>query len=152
MPLYFAYGANMDIGAMASRCPRSEPLGLARLPRHRFALTRRLYATVSPDPRQDVWGLLWSLVFADMAGLDRWEEVGAGLYAKTTRAVIRAKGGPVQALIYLARNPDAPGPLAPPTYGADLLRAAGHLQLPATYLGALRAVLSTASPVSGPRA
>ncbi|RYE82539.1 MAG: gamma-glutamylcyclotransferase, partial [Hyphomicrobiales bacterium] len=36
MPLYFAYGANMDIAAMRERCPRSTPLGLARLPRHRF--------------------------------------------------------------------------------------------------------------------
>ena len=26
MPLYFAYGANMDVEAMARRCPRSKPL------------------------------------------------------------------------------------------------------------------------------
>ena len=30
MPLYFAYGANMDRAAMAERCPRSTPLGLVR--------------------------------------------------------------------------------------------------------------------------
>ena len=28
MPLYFAYGANMDVAAMAQRCPNSKPLGL----------------------------------------------------------------------------------------------------------------------------
>ncbi|HEY6732614.1 MAG TPA: gamma-glutamylcyclotransferase, partial [Roseiarcus sp.] len=28
MPLYFAYGSNMDVAAMARRCPRSKALGL----------------------------------------------------------------------------------------------------------------------------
>ena len=36
MPLYFAYGANMSVGAMARRCPRSKALGQARLERHRL--------------------------------------------------------------------------------------------------------------------
>lgn len=151
MPLCFAYGANMDVEAMASRCPRSKPLGVARLPGHRFALTRRLYAHASRDPRREVWGLLWSMAFADLAALDRWEEVDAGLYARTTRAVIRAAGGPVQAFIYLARDPDAPGPLAPPAYGVDLLRAACRLRLPSSHLGALQAALSGAAPALGGR-
>mgnify|MGYP002790472545 CR=1 FL=1 len=38
MPLYFAYGLNMDPAGMAQRCPRSKPLGLARLPRHRIGV------------------------------------------------------------------------------------------------------------------
>jgi len=35
MPLYFAYGANMDRAAMAVRYPRSKPLGIAALMRQR---------------------------------------------------------------------------------------------------------------------
>ncbi|HEX8418365.1 MAG TPA: gamma-glutamylcyclotransferase, partial [Methylobacterium sp.] len=35
MPLYFAYGANMDAGAMALRCPASRLIGQGRLHRHR---------------------------------------------------------------------------------------------------------------------
>ena len=46
MPLYFAYGSNMDIAAMARRCPASRPLGIARLARHRFAILQAGYATV----------------------------------------------------------------------------------------------------------
>ena len=38
MPLYFAYGANMNVAAMAARCPRSKPLGLAKLVRHRLVV------------------------------------------------------------------------------------------------------------------
>ena len=35
---------------MAQRCPRSRPLGLARLPRHRFIVTRDGYASVDSRP------------------------------------------------------------------------------------------------------
>ena len=31
MPLYFAYGSNMDVEGMTRRCPRAKPLGRARL-------------------------------------------------------------------------------------------------------------------------
>ncbi|MGL4494164.1 MAG: gamma-glutamylcyclotransferase family protein, partial [Beijerinckiaceae bacterium] len=51
MPLYFAYGANMDREGMAKRCPASKPLGLARLARHRFVVTVDGYASVVRDPR-----------------------------------------------------------------------------------------------------
>ena len=57
MPLYFAYGANMDVAAMAKRCPSSKPLGLARLPRHRWIISADGYANVVRDPRRDVHGM-----------------------------------------------------------------------------------------------
>ena len=50
MPLYFAYGSNMDEAAMRARCPKSRAVGLARLARHRFALMADGYATVVRDP------------------------------------------------------------------------------------------------------
>ena len=51
MPLYFAYGANMDVAAMATRCPGAKPVGTARLPRHRFIITGDGYASVARDSR-----------------------------------------------------------------------------------------------------
>ena len=51
MPLYFAYGLNMDPAGMADRCPNSRALGPARLPRHRFIVTTDGYASVIRDPR-----------------------------------------------------------------------------------------------------
>ena len=49
MPLYFAYGSNMDVAAMAQRCPRSKLLGVARLPRHKvFIITTK---EVVPAPK-----------------------------------------------------------------------------------------------------
>ena len=79
MPLCFAYGSNMDRDAMAARCPASRPIGLARLARHRPAMMREGYLTVTRDPRRDVHGLLWDVALADMAALDRYEGVSGGL-------------------------------------------------------------------------
>ena len=61
MPLYFAYGANMDAAAMAQRCPVSRLIGGGHLPRHRFIVMREGYASVMRDPRRTVWGVLWEL-------------------------------------------------------------------------------------------
>ena len=150
MPLYFAYGSNMDVAAMAARCPRSRPLGLARLPRHSFALTRRGFATVTRAARGEVWGLLWTLALADVPALDRYEEISRGLYAKKMLPVIRDGGAAVQALIYIARNEDAPGQAASPAYGEEIVRAAGAAGVPANYLGALEAAFSSrAAPARG---
>ena len=77
MPLYFAYGANMDAGAMAARCPRSTLIGQGRLNRHRFIIMREGYASVVRDPTSTVWGVLWDLALADVPALDRYEGVAA---------------------------------------------------------------------------
>ena len=73
MPLYFAYGGNMDVAAMAQRCPRSKPLGLARLARHRLTVMREGWLTVVRDARSDVHGVLWDLALSDVPALDRFE-------------------------------------------------------------------------------
>ena len=88
MPLYFAYGANMDRAAMAERCPRSTPIGPAMLMRHRLAVMREGWLTVARDPRLRVHGVLWELALADMPALDRFEGVAVGLYVKATQPVI----------------------------------------------------------------
>jgi hypothetical protein len=61
MPLYFAYRSNMDVAAMARRCPRSKALGLARLERHRLAVMREGWLTAVRDPSSAVHGVLWDL-------------------------------------------------------------------------------------------
>jgi hypothetical protein len=125
MPLYFAYGANMDRAAMAVRCPRSTPLGPAILARHRLAVMREGWLTAVRDPAR-VHGLLWDLALADVAALDRFEGVAQGLYVKAIQPVIAA-GGAKRALVYLGTNA-GPGRVRA-AYLKDIL-AAARAQLP----------------------
>ena len=144
MPLYFAYGSNMDRAAMAARCPASKALSSARLARHRFIVTSEGYASVVRDPRRTVWGLLWDIAFADMPALDRYASVASGLYVKLTQPVISDRGAR-RALIYVARNA-APGQPRP-GYMEGVAAAARAAGLPGDYIAEIGAL----SPQAGPR-
>jgi gamma-glutamylcyclotransferase (GGCT)/AIG2-like uncharacterized protein YtfP len=137
MPLYFAYGSNMDVDAMARRCPRSKALGLARLERHRLAVMREGWLTAVRDSRSTVHGVLWDLALSDIAALDRHEDLSKGLYTKETQPVI-AERGPKRAIVYFGAN-SGPGVLRPP-YIAEVLAAARSWPLPAEGLAALERI------------
>ena len=134
MPLYFAYGSNMDAGAMARRCPRSKALGLARLERHRLALMREGWLTAVRAPSSAVHGVLWDLALSDIPALDRYENLAQGLYAKLTQPVI-AERGPKQAIVYFGVNSGPGVPRA--AYIAEVLAAARSWPLSAEGVEAL---------------
>ncbi len=133
--LYFAYAANMDVKAMAARCPQTRPLGRARLARHRLVITADGFASVAPDKRSFVHGVLFDLALADVAALDRYEEVGRGLYAKTSQLVLREPLGSVRALVYIARTREEGAPA--PGYLDGVIAAARDWRLPPAYLNFL---------------
>ena len=139
MPLYFAYGLNMDPAGMAQRCPRATPLGAARLPRHRFIVTRDGYASVIRDPREDVHGVLWDCSLADIRMLDKFEEIASGLYSKISQPVI-VPGGTKRALIYIGRSAE-PGK-SRPGYMETVIAGAEHFGLPTAYVAGLNRFLS----------
>lgn len=145
MPLYFAYGSNLDVGAMALRCPASRPLGVARLARHRPVIMREGYLSVARDPRRHVYGLLWDLALADVPALDRYEGVAAGLYAKVQQPVL-LEGGARRALLYIGRNAGPGRPL--PGYLEGNIEAGRHVGLPDSALRDLSA-LSNCRPREG---
>jgi gamma-glutamylcyclotransferase (GGCT)/AIG2-like uncharacterized protein YtfP len=139
MPLYFAYGANMDADAMAVRCPGAKALGVARLPRHRFMITRDGYASVLRDPRMAVHGVLWELSLAHVRTLDTFEELDRGLYAKITQPVIHGVGAK-RALVYVASTAVSGPPR--PGYLESVLASAEQWRLPAPYIAEMGRLLS----------
>jgi Gamma-glutamyl cyclotransferase, AIG2-like len=134
VPLYFAYGSNMNVDAMARRCPHSKALGLARLERHRLAVMREGWLTAVRNPSSVVHGVLWDLALSDIPALDRHESLSQGLYVKLTQAVI-AERGPKRAIVYFGANA-GPG-VARPAYITEVLAAARSWALPAGGLAAL---------------
>jgi gamma-glutamylcyclotransferase (GGCT)/AIG2-like uncharacterized protein YtfP len=135
MPLYFAYGSNMDLAAMAQRCPASKPVGPARLARHRFLINADGYATVARHPRGDVHGMLFDLALSDMPALDRYEGIARGLYTKVQQPVITT-AGPRKAMVYIGRSAE-PG-VPKPGYLEGVIAAAESAGLPEAYVRSLR--------------
>jgi cation transport regulator ChaC len=142
MPLYFAYGSNIDAAAMARRCAKARALGRAFLPRHRFALMPDGFATIVRDPAATVAGVLWELSFSDLAALDRYEGVGQGAqgaYIKISTPVLREGASPVRALVYVGA-PERSAGRAPADYMAKIVAAARGQGLSGDYVDFLRRV------------
>ena len=170
MPLYFAYGSNMDAAGLRRRCPKARALGLARLARHRFVLMRNGFASVRRDPVADVHGVLFDLALSDIRPLDRYEEIDTGLYTKVVHPVLRHQGRPVQALLYIGNDPietDGNGPIghglghgtvdrsyaADPSYMEGVVAAAKAVALPPAYVGMLASLAAhrSGAPMGGRR-
>ena len=131
---------------MASRCPRSKALGLARLLRHRLAIMREGWLTATRDARGEVHGVLWDVALADMRALDRYEGLAEGLYVKAAQPVTAA-GGPKRALIYFGANA-GPG-VAQPDYIAGVLAAARRWELSAASIAQLERFAGQAGAPTG---
>lgn len=144
--LYFAYGSNMDVAAMAQRCPRSRPLGLARLMRHRFYLMGRTgYASVRRDPGATVHGVLFDLALTDVPALDVYEDVAHGLYTKAQQPVVLGAGASRRALLYYGAD-ESEGGTPPASYMEGVVAAARTAALPPAYVAGLERHLPRARP------
>jgi len=146
MPLYFAYGSNMDIDAMAARCPKSQPVGAAMLRDHRIVIMQEGYASIVRQRGAIVYGLLWDVALSDVRALDAYEAVGAGMYRKILQPVKRLQGGAARALVYVGRGAGGGAPLA--GYLENVVACARSLGLPEAYV---RELGDLSSPGGAPR-
>src|SRR5262245_51388209 len=134
MTLHFAYGSNMSRALMAARCPGARALGPATLEGWRFLIIRDGYASVTPAPGVTVHGVAWRLSLRDLAALNAYESLAAGLYVRRTLPVsIGARSVP--ALVYVAPRRGEGRPR--PGYQELVVAAAREWDLPADYVAAL---------------
>ena len=156
VPLYFAYGSNLEPGQMAARAPGHRVIGRAVLRDH--ALFFRGYgrdwagavATIEPQPGHDVHGVVFELTRAHYESLDVYEGYdGAGaatnLYDRVERRVEMEDGAAVDVETYVMR-PDAEGPPSQ-RYRDAILAGMRHHGLPAAAIAELERV-PTADPAS----
>jgi hypothetical protein len=71
------------------------------LARHKFFIMKSGFASVKRDPHANVEGVLFDLALSDVPALDRFEEIGRGLYTKAVQPVLREGAQPVRALVYI---------------------------------------------------
>jgi hypothetical protein len=133
--LHFAYASNMDRAVMRQHAPGAVALGIARLEGYRFLITADGYASVAPQARGCVHGMLWRLSAGDRVTLDLWENTAEGLYRAAMLPVIAA-GKSRRALVYVARARPRGAPR--PGYMEIVVRAARQCELPPDYVASLQ--------------
>jgi cation transport regulator ChaC len=143
--LYFAYGSNVDERGMREACPCGRCLGIARLPDHRLAFTRRSIRTgtgvadVLAAPGEVVWGVLYGLRSSETGVLDRKE--GAGwAYVRRPCDVILTDGQERAAFLYTVLHKESREVPPSEDYLGALVAAARQRGLPAEYLERLQQV------------
>jgi hypothetical protein len=154
MPIYFAYGSNMDWTQMRNRCSSARFICLALLKDHCLAFTRRSVsrdcgvADVLPARGQNVWGIVYQISKEDLSqGLDPTEgfrpnrSPDKNAYNRRQGAVYQDGVGTksLTAEIYFAVNQDNP-PLPNQEYKNLLLHGARHWNLPFGYIAELEQI------------
>lgn len=99
--LYFAYGSNLSLAAMKSRCPRAVPLGRFYLDDAKLVFRGVADCVYSPGSKCP--GGLWRITPECEAALDRYEGIGRGFYRKELVELTGATNGENE-IMYYAMN------------------------------------------------
>jgi len=134
MTFYFAYGANMERGAMAKRCPGATALGTAQLSGWHYEIADG-YGSIARKGGSSVFGVLWRLTARDLAALNAFESLDSGLYRRVMLTVA-AGARRVRALVYVGNRRGKRRPM--PGYQERLVAAAQDWRLPEPYVEELR--------------
>jgi len=143
--LYFAYGANMNLQQIRSRCNSPVAVSIARLANHRLGfygysgVWDGALETVEPMVGAEVWGVLFALSRLDWERLDDWQGArmdGCGMYFHFPVTVTDQDGRAVSARMY---KKDITGSAQEPSqeYLEHIVRGASEHGLPPDYIEAL---------------
>ena len=101
MPLYAAYGSNLDPSRMSDRCPHSPLRSTGWLTGWRLTFGGEEHgwdgalATIVQDPFEQVFVALYDVTDEDISVLDDLESADSGLYLKTKLRVATLSGNEV---------------------------------------------------------
>lgn len=147
---YFAYGSNMNWDQMRERCTSARFVGVAFLPDHKLAFTRKStqgfgVADAVPERGRKVYGVVYEIGDLDVGRLDTRE----GYRPKRERnSYVRREclvflGGddsqPLTVSAYFARRQPKP-PLPSNGYRNLILSGARHWHLPEEYIAELEQI------------
>ena len=141
MPLYAAYGTNLDSRRMLTRAPHSPTRGTGWLPGWRLTFAGEDIAwngpraTLVEDAGSQVYVALYDVTAGDEAHLDEWEGTGFGAYRKI-RVRVHTLDGEALAWVYVMDGYE--GGLPSASYLGELAEAAEAAGAPDDYVAELR--------------
>ncbi|MEV6913281.1 gamma-glutamylcyclotransferase [Amycolatopsis sp. NPDC051071] len=141
MPLYAAYGSNMEPAQMLERAPHSPMAGTGWLEGWRLTFGGEdlgwegALATIVEDPGSRVFVVLYDVTPLDEDGLDRWEGGELGMHTKL-RLRVQTMDGSVLPWLYVVDAYE--GGLPSARYLGVLADAAEAAGAPSDYVDALR--------------
>jgi hypothetical protein len=141
VPLYAAYGSNMDPAQMRTRCPHSPAAGTGWVVGWRLTFGGEelgwegALATLVEEPGEQVFVALYDITPADQVALDKWESADSGLY-RTCRLRVSTLEADVVAWTYVLNAYE--GGLPSARYLGLMAEGADAAGAPTDYVAELR--------------
>ena len=135
----------MDWDQMRDRCPSARFVGVAKLPGHKLAFSRRSterncgVADAVADQGCDIWGVVYEVDDRDIGRLDAAEGYSPGraknAYRREERHVLidGEESKPLSAAVYFA-IPEGNPPRPNQAYKSQILKGANYWRLPQEYI------------------
>lgn len=108
---YLAYGSNLNVNQMASRCPNARPVGTGAIPGYELLFKGSktgAYLTIEKAADSFVPVAVWAVTPEDEAALDRYEGWPRFYYKKeiaiTMRETVGGKLREIKAFVYIMRE------------------------------------------------
>lgn len=98
---YFAYGSNLWVHQMTTRCPSTILVGTAILPFYRWVISHRGYANVVPSSLDECYGFIYTITEADEAKLDGYEGVPRCYQKEMLEVKALGDGRLLETLVYI---------------------------------------------------
>lgn len=138
--LYFAYDATIDPDRLSGVAPGAEFLFIAHLPEWRLTFPipngKGSLPSVHPESGNTVWGAVFQLPAAEVAGLNDAQEL-EGRVPTTVQAMDR-EGRRHSVLVHVAGDAEDVTAAAPePSYLAQMVNGGRHWNLPAGWVASL---------------
>ncbi|MCL6508076.1 MAG: gamma-glutamylcyclotransferase [Bryobacteraceae bacterium] len=152
----------MDRGQMRDRCPSARFVGVAKLPDHKLAFTRKSQrrkcgvADAVREPGSSVWGVVWEIDERDLGKLDRAEGYSPNRdekdnsYRREQRHVFLDgdENQPLVAEVYFANHELEP-PLPNQEYKDLIVNGARYWRLPEDYIRDVLDAIQVGPPSGG---
>lgn len=130
---YFAYGNNMIKGKMDQRCRDAKFIGNALLKKFKFMINSRGVATIIPNDKAFVEGILWEISPEDLNTLDTYEGVNQGYYLRNCLSVINEETNDECCANVYAATDETPG-TPKPGYLERIINVAERCEFKAEYI------------------
>lgn len=112
---YLAYGSNLNVNQMASRCPNARPVGTGAIPGYELLFKGSktgAYLTIEKAADSFVPVAVWAVTPEDEAALDRYEGCPNFYYKKEIAITMRETAGGklrgVKAFVYIMHEDREP--------------------------------------------
>lgn len=151
---YLAYGSNMLTGRLVARCASAQPVGIASVPDYRLVASKTCSdgsgkAGIVPAAGHVAHGVLFDLSIADVAVLDRFENLGVEYHRDDAFGVVMPDGAARTVMTYLPDEKDLYGDIPPYDWYWGLVAAGAREHgIASDYVEMLEAVALIEDPVA----